>query len=478
MTPDALIVAPLVFWVLSVELWARARCQIAQHESSISPHSECKRNPSDPLRFATHVSGIAIAFILATAAVGMPIGVIVGLSSALAIFRVALAQLEDAETRRSYVTRYIQKLEKPKTQSASFGLYFSEPRLPTPYQVTMWLDPLLALNEPFVVLLNERKHMKHFPPSDQYEVVVVEDMPSQMSFLPRNIVALFYVNNSMTNLPVIATHPQVTHVQLLHGDSDKPPSYNPMSAVYDQLFVAGEMAIERYARHGVSIERDKFRIVGRPQIDLAGDTLSSGDDCAYSTKRKTIVYMTTWSGMFADSNFSSFSQAPEIIKKILEVSASVDLIFKPHPMSVNSPKWAEIERRIAQLNDKIPHDIALRIASPDEDPVALFARADLLISDVSSVVIDFLASGKPYIVTNPNAKSATDLEAFPSIAGGYLAAPDASDITALIEKCLYQDPLKEKRHKLREFAFGDIGRPKGEAFAEACKELLASKTYA
>ena len=60
---------------------------------------------------------------------------------------------------------------------------------------------------------------------------------------------------------------RMTHVWLHHGDSDKEASFRRKSAAYDVLVVAGQAAIDRYAAHGVHIPPEKFRILGRPQIE-------------------------------------------------------------------------------------------------------------------------------------------------------------------------------------------------------------------
>ena len=50
-----------------------------------------------------------------------------------------------------------------------------------------------------------------------------------------------------------------------------------------------------------------------------------------------------------------------------------------------------------------------------------FNQADLLISDISSVVSDFLAAGKPYIVTNPEGLDEDEFrEKFPTAGAAYL----------------------------------------------------------
>ncbi|MYS49239.1 hypothetical protein GTW46_04020, partial [Streptomyces sp. SID6013] len=62
-----------------------------------------------------------------------------------------------------------------------------------------------------------------------------------------------------------------------------------------------------------------------------------------------------------------------------------------------------------------------------------FNRADLLISDVSSVISDFLASGKPYAVANTSGL-AEDVfrKSYPTVAAATVLAPDASGVPALL----------------------------------------------
>ena len=81
-----------------------------------------------------------------------------------------------------------------------------------------------------------------------------------------SLKAAFYVNNAVRNTHFIERR-ELTHVWLNHGDSEKPACYNPVHAIYDLIFVAGQAGIDRYARHGVHIPAEKFRIVGRPQVE-------------------------------------------------------------------------------------------------------------------------------------------------------------------------------------------------------------------
>lgn len=386
------------------------------------------------------------------------------------ITMVFASQSNKMAAKRSAPLRYLRALQAPIPQQARYALYFSEPRLLTPYQVTMWLAPLLSLGEPFVILLKERKHMKHFPKDERFDVLVVSDIPASIPFLPPNTEVVFYVNNSMVNLGGIQANPHVTHVQLLHGDSDKPPSYNPMSRVYDKLFVAGEMAIDRYARHGVPMDRAKFEIVGRPQLTVPNRPAPN--------PRKTIVYMTTWAGMFEDSNFCSLSQAHDILHRTVTAVEKVDVVFKPHPISMKDPIWKTVESKIQNVSKDLPDGVTFRLASHDENPLGLYQQADVLITDVSSTLIDFLYTGKPYLVTNPHGCSPQDLDKYPSIKGGGLLMKDCSNLQKLLADCFDEDTLRETRLKLRTYAFGDFGRPQGEAFQEACAALLTTSPQA
>src|SRR5699024_7989560 len=77
---------------------------------------------------------------------------------------------------------------------------------------------------------------------------------------------VFYVNNAMRNNHMVR-YAELTHIQLLHGESDKASSATPIIRMYDRDFVAGQAAIDRFEKFGVPMPKDIFRIVGRPQVE-------------------------------------------------------------------------------------------------------------------------------------------------------------------------------------------------------------------
>jgi hypothetical protein len=59
-----------------------------------------------------------------------------------------------------------------------------------------------------------------------------------------SMTTAFYVNNAARNTHLVERR-EVTHVWLNHGDSEKPACFNPVHAIYDLIFAAGQAGIDR-----------------------------------------------------------------------------------------------------------------------------------------------------------------------------------------------------------------------------------------
>ena len=143
----------------------------------------------------------------------------------------------------------------------------------------------------------------------------------------------FYVNNAARNSHFVERR-ELTHVWLNHGDSEKPACYNPVHAIYDLIFAAGQAGIDRYARHGVHIPAEKFRIVGRPQVEQI--TPARGPIAAI--KAPTVLYAPTWQGPYADSRVYSLPSGRQIVAEALR--RQVRVIFRAHPSTTATPTRA------------------------------------------------------------------------------------------------------------------------------------------
>lgn len=464
-----LIFTFLIILVLLTELAARIyeTRQIAQ--TRVSTLSET--DYATPLRGKWLVGGGLVAALIALAAgLFWPVPPVYGLA-VLGLFVMMRATLSNQvleAARLSMRARLREAIAHPEIRKARIAFYFTAPDLKQPEHVRIWAEEINALRIPWVVILGEPHHLKAFDEADLPTALFVPDDTTLRTCLPPQTCVVFYANNGQKNRKMMTFHPDVLHIQLLHGDSDKPPSYSPLTKNYDLIFVAGNMGKDRYALNGVHIPAEKFRIVGRPQVRAISDMSHVATDGV-----RKIIYMPTWRGFFEDTQFSSLDRASEIIDTILASSERLELHFKPHPLSYKDPLWPQFKRDIrTALNRKRPNGNQGVFRKDNTLPFDLYNEGDLLITDISSVMIDFLYSGKPFLVVQPRSFDAADALSFPSLAASYQVSATLENLSEQLDKAMGKDPLAAKRDDIRMYAFGDYGRPPGEAFRETCLALL------
>ncbi len=269
-----------------------------------------------------------------------------------------------------------------------------------------------------------------------------------------SLKTVFYTNNAVRNSHFVRFS-ELTHIQLNHGDSDKAPSYNPVFRMFDKNFVAGQAAIDRFANHGVVVPREFFSIVGRPQVEgiQVGSNTSSG-------AKPTVLYAPTWAGHNADSDYSSLPVGYGIVEGLVKRGCTV--IFRSHPYTRRNKAHAAEADRIQNLlaQDAAATGRPHRWGEAAEKTLGMtecFNAADALISDVSSVVPDFLYSEKPFAMASMTASIATFVDEFPIAKVAYLFDRQLENLQAQLDLLLGTDPLKQERHALKSYYLGDFG---------------------
>ncbi|MCG5463267.1 CDP-glycerol glycerophosphotransferase family protein [Micromonospora sp. NPDC053740] len=357
-----------------------------------------------------------------------------------------------------------------------FLLYFSAPP-GSEYQVTMWLPYLQRIGRPFLVVLREPEFLAPIAAATDAPVVYCPTLGALDEALVPTLRAAFYVNHGAKNSHCVR-FTQLTHIQLHHGDSDKAPSANPVSGIFDRIFVAGQAAIDRYARAGVQIPADKFVVVGRPQVE----SIDVRPEPARGLAHPTVLYTPTWTGHNADADYCSLPVAESLLRRLLERGATV--ILRAHPYTTQNPASA---RQLGRLTELL---VADRARTGRQHVVGASARklsltecvnsADALVSDVSGVISDFLYSGKPYAVTDMGDEGDRFVERFPLAGSGYVLRRDMSNVDEVLSALLDTDPLAEARWATRRRYLGDFP---AEAYAEAFltaarRELAPAETLA
>ena len=352
-----------------------------------------------------------------------------------------------------------------------FLLYFSAPP-GSEYQVTMWLPYLERIGRPFLVVLREPEFLAPIAAATDAPVVYCPTLRAMDEALVPSLRAAFYVNHGAKNSHCVR-FTQLTHVQLHHGDSDKAPSANPVSGIFDRIFVAGQAAIDRYARAGVQIPAEKFVVVGRPQVE----SIEVRPEPARGLAHPTVLYTPTWTGHHADADYCSLPVAESLLRRLLERGATV--ILRAHPYTAQNPASA---RQLGRLTELLVADRArtgrqhvVGAAAPGAEPDRVRQPRPTRWSPTCPAVIsDFLYSGKPYAVTDMGGEGDRFVERFPLAGSGYVLRRDMSNVDEVLTALLDTDPLAEARWATRRRYLGDFpAESYAEAFLTAARRELA-----
>ena len=337
------------------------------------------------------------------------------------------------------------------------------------HQVTMWLPYLQRTGRRLLVVTRHNYPAELLAEQTDLPIVMRHGSRDLDDVVVPSLTTAFYVNASSGN-SIFVRHHQLTHVFLGHGDSDKPTSYNPTHAMYDRIFAAGEAAVRRYAAHGVAIPRDTFDIVGRPQVE--GVATAEGPVPA----EPTVLYAPTWRGHVDETAYHSLPIATEIVAGLLGRGATV--VFRPHPFSYQFETDVETIRTVHQMLREDTARTGRRhvFGERAEREMSIFDcinAADAMVSDVSSVVVDWLFSGKPFAMTAMTERGHDFVGHYPIAAAAYVIEGDTSNLSAALDSMLGPDPLALERRAVRNDYLGDFpAEGYSDVFVARAREII------
>ncbi|TMR32850.1 hypothetical protein ETD85_21590 [Nonomuraea zeae] len=405
---------------------------------------------------ALPVLGAAVG--AAPAALGAGLAVVLGAAGALALIPYVRRTTPLTDTAR--VLEIVG--EQVRAYQPEVILYFSGATAAA-YQARMWLPTLERISRRAIVVLRERGMATHLE-STTLPMLCIPSSADLMSFRALSSAKLcLYVANVGRNVHMLRI-PTLRSAFLNHGDSDKEASFNPFSRVYDEVWVAGPAGRDRYRRAKVGVRDEDIHEVGRPQLEGIS---TAGPGLPY----RTVLYAPTWEGWNDDLFHTSLiTMGPRIVRALLDHRPAVRVIYKPHPLTGHRAKdAARAHRKIVTMIEAVelakskarhPSSAAgetseirhLIVTGPEPHLYDCFNQCDLLISDISSVVTDFLASEKPYAVTNvASLPERAFHERYPSAEAGVLLGEDLAGLTEFVDG---EDTLARARIKLRSHLLG------------------------
>lgn len=325
------------------------------------------------------------------------------------------------------------------------------------YQVTQWLPVLEQLNEKLEVLLVFRSLSAFRAASKLTSLpkIYIRKYADLIKLYNDNDLRLvIYVNNSYSNFQSIE-HPRLVHVHVNHGESDKLSMVSNRAKAYDRVLVAGPAAIKRHESMLVDFDFSKLLVTGRPQLDIDfAPELEASD-------KFDVMYAPTWEGENDDNNYTSIDLYGEQIINLLLGSPAIRIVYKPHPrvQSSTNPSVAEAHKNILNLIDESNALGANHLVCLQGNILAMFASTDALITDVSSVALDYLYlhPERPIVLSDRRTNPANLLRDAPvSQACQVIDSNSIALDSEFLHAALFEDEHVNDRQKMRSFYFGDL----------------------
>ena len=319
------------------------------------------------------------------------------------------------------------------------------------YQLVQWLPvlDLLDATEPVAIVIRRADTAEVVRTLTALPVVLAEDFPAlRAAYAEMDARVALYVNNSMRNFQSLL-ETRMLHVHVNHGESDKQSMASNNAKSYDRLFVAGEAAVQRVAAGLLEFDTSKLVRIGRPQLDLRLAPVLE------ASARPTVLYAPTWEGDADYNNYSSLDRfGPELVRRLLAVPG-VRVVYKPHPRTLDSedPRVRAAHAEVAALLD------GEHVVLEDADILAVLPDCDAMVTDVSSVGLDwlYLRTDRPLFITDRHDDPERLRVAAPvSRCADVVDRETLGDLTTRMSDRLQHDELHLARVAMRHHYFDDV----------------------
>ncbi|KQO62919.1 CDP-glycerol glycerophosphotransferase family protein [Curtobacterium sp. Leaf261] len=362
--------------------------------------------------------------------------------------------LRSRRSRRT-LAKVLPTVDRPDPGTIDVAVYFADGPV-NMYQIRQWYAPLRELAETHPVAIISRSPGAMLTLLDESPVPVV--YARQIVDLERFVEEqrpkiVLYVNQNARNFQMMR-YGRMWHVFVNHGESDKMYMTTNQFKAYDYALIAGDAARDRLKQALWDYDIDRRAIaIGRPQADHFAGAVPYPDD-----DRIVVLYAPTWEGDRPAAEYGSIATHGTIIADRVLASPRHRLVYRPHPRSgvLDAGYRAAHERIIAAIS-------AANAAEPsahhvyDDGPTMgwQIAAADVAVTDISAMIYDRLAVGKPLLVTRPTSDAADVDDAGYLGAADWLLAHDAGAIIDRVDAALHDRSRVEELHRWVERYFGD-----------------------
>lgn len=326
---------------------------------------------------------------------------LVNLGQQLKSARKILTNALRSRRSRLELERALQDYRQADSGDIDIAVYFADPPVNL-YQVRQWYGPLVALSERFNIAIISRSpsSMLRLIDESPLPVAYLRKIDEVETFVARNpLKIIFYVNQNARNFQMFRFG-AMWHVFISHGESDKAYMSSNQIKAYDFAFVAGEMARQRLEKALWNYDADTRAIeIGRPQVDHFARSTDLPTD-----GRLVVLYAPTWEGDRPSMAYGSIKSHGEAAINALLQTGRHRVIYRPHPrVGVVDADYRRAHERIVQslVRANMADETAHHVFDEGPDVGWQIVAADVAIMDVSAMVYDRLATGKPLLVCRP-----------------------------------------------------------------------------
>ncbi len=353
------------------------------------------------------------------------------------------------------VRRRLTQQEPHPVDHYKVAVYFADGAV-NMYQMRQWYKPLAELSTrwPVVVLSRSATGADKLLDEDAPPVAFVPTVRDLERFVAtQDIRVVLYVNQNTRNFQMFR-YGRRWHVFINHGESDKMYMTTNQYKAYDYALVAGQAARDRLSRTLWDYDIDRRTIeIGRPQADHYSGSLPYTPD-----ERTVVLYAPTWEGDRPSAHYGSIATHGEALVSALLASDSHRVIYRPHPRSgvVDHEYGAAHRRIIAGIAAANAADATAQHVYDDGPDLGWqLAAADVAIVDISAMVYDRLAVGKPLLITRPaDERASVDTNGYLSDCE-WLSAGGAKDIVSEVERVRADEAATARLRMWVQHYFGD-----------------------
>lgn len=389
--------------------------------------------------------------------------------------RKAYRLLTRALASRSAVQRVRRRLaerEPHPTGHFQVAVYFADGAV-NMYQMRQWYRPLaeLAKRWPVVVLSRSATGAEKLLEEEGPPVAFVPKVRDLERFIAQqDIRVVLYVNQNTRNFQMFR-YGRRWHVFINHGESDKMYMTTNQYKAYDYAFVAGQAARDRLSRTLWDYDVDRRTLdIGRPQADHYSGTLPYTPD-----ERTVVLYAPTWEGDRPSAHYGSIATHGEALVRELLATGAHRVIYRPHPRSgvVDEAYGAAHRRIISAINAANAADpTAQHVYDQGAELGWQLSAADVAVVDISAMVYDRLAAGKPLMITRPaDERAAVDTTGYLADCE-WLTVESASRIVAEVDRVRGDDAAVARLRMWVQHYFGDTTPSVATAKFHAAVETL------